>query len=393
MRSLTWEQVLAWRVARSHLDDRLSRDALSAVARDTCGIQAQVLPAAELCLGIRSEATQQDVREQLWEHRSLVKTYGLRSTLHLFAADEVALWMAAMRIPRLTPSPWYEAHGLDESQTTALVDAVRDALDGKRLTRVELGDAVATRMGRWAGDRLAAPWADLLDVASHSGVLCYGPSRGAKATFVRVDQWTGRSDEIAPEDAMPEVVKRYLSTYGPARHADFAQWFQMKPSIAKKWFQSVANELEEVDVEGTRLWMASGASGAELASAEDSVRLLPQYDCYVIGSRQRSRFIPEPARKRISAYGRGRFEGPVAVPLLVINGVVAGMWKRATRAGGQLVTVEPFTRLTKDHRRRLEAEAVRLGRFYGTDATLSIATLQGDHNRFSRSSSSRKGMP
>jgi hypothetical protein len=376
MRSLTWEQVLAWRVARSHLDDPLSKDALSAVARDACGIQAQVLPAAELCLGIRSEATQEDVRAELWEHRSLVKTYGLRSTLHLFPADEVALWMSAMRIPRLAPGPWYEAHGLDESQTSAFMDAVRDALDGKRLTRVELGDAVAARMGRWAGDRLAAPWADLLDVASHSGVLCYGPNQGAKATFVRVDQWTGRNDEIAPERAMAEVVRRYLSTYGPAHHADFAQWFQMKPSMARKWFQSLANELEEVDVEGACLWIASGASETEPATADDSVRLLPQYDCYVIGSRQRSRFIPEPARKRISAYGRGRFEGAVAVPLLAINGVIAGMWKRAPRAGGQLVTVEPFTRLTKAHRRQLEVEVERLGRFYGTDAALSIATLQ-----------------
>jgi uncharacterized protein YcaQ len=193
---------------------------------------------------------------------------------------------------------------------------------------------------------------------------------------VRVDQWTGRHDEVAPEDAIAEVVRRYLSAYGPADHNDFGRWFQMRPSIARRWFQSLGDELEEVDVEGSRLWVCAVDRQPD-PGEEESVRLLPQYDCYVIGSRQRSRFIPEPAQKRISGYGRGRFEGPVAVPLLVIDGVVAGMWKRVKRAGGQLVTVEPFTKLTKGHRRQLEAEVAHLGRFYGTDTALSIATLEG----------------
>ena len=41
-------------------------------------------------LGVRvRDITRRDVREALWEKRTLVKTVGLRGTLHLFPAAEV----------------------------------------------------------------------------------------------------------------------------------------------------------------------------------------------------------------------------------------------------------------------------------------------------------------
>jgi uncharacterized protein YcaQ len=375
MRSLSWKQVHARRVARNHLDDPASSEHVSAVTGDTCGIQAQLLSAAELCLGIRTDATQQEIRDELWERRSIVKTYGMRSTLHLFPAKEVPAWMAAIRASLASSGAWHEAYGLDRTQAEAFIDAVRDALDGRSLSRAELADAVSEAAGPWAGERLNAPWADLIDVAAHSGVLCYGPSRGSKATFVRVDQWTRGGQEVDPGTALSQVVQRYLTAYGPAGHRDFAQWFHMRTSAARKLFESPATGLEQVLVEGERMWMTPGALDSDLDVAGSSVRLLPQYDCYVIGCRQRARFIPEGARRRIATFGRGRLEGPVAVPLLVVDGKVAGMWRRTKRAGKIGVTIETFTKLTKKHLHQLEGEAGRLANFYGVGVTLSFATL------------------
>lgn len=376
MKSLSWKQVHARRLMRNDLAHPAPAGRLPQVAVDTCGIQAQLLGAAELSLAIRTEdRTQADVRDALWKRRTIVKTYGLRSTLHLLSSEDVGLWMAALRTPRWQPGEWYEGHGLDETQARRFIEAVYDALDGRGLTRAELADEVHARVGDWAGARLAAPWADLLDVAAHSGVLCYGPSQGAKTTFVRLDQWIEGTQEVDPAEAVAEAVRRYLTAYGPAAHEDFARWFHMRPSFARRLFESLKDELEQVEVEGTPLWVTAGDLDEDLKAPAKGVRLLPQYDCYVIGCRQRSRFIPEPAMRRISTYGRGRFEGPVAVPLLLIDGIVTGMWRHKQSTGAVSVTVEAFRELGKKELSRLEAEVERLGAFYGLKATLALGTL------------------
>src|SRR5215211_1409068 len=111
MYTLTWDNIWAWRLARHSLLERAPATRLAEVAGAVCGIHAQVLPAAELSLGIRvAGITRRDVRAALWDQRRLVKTYGIRGTIHLFPATELPLWMAALR--------------------------TREAEDAKRLTRL-----------------------------------------------------------------------------------------------------------------------------------------------------------------------------------------------------------------------------------------------------------------
>src|SRR5690606_6590085 len=88
MKSLTWNQVNAWRLAQHGLAPRLTHEALVEVPSRLYGIHAQVMSAAELALGARMEGlTPQAVRSALWEDRTLVKTWAMRGTLHLLAAD------------------------------------------------------------------------------------------------------------------------------------------------------------------------------------------------------------------------------------------------------------------------------------------------------------------
>src|SRR4051812_27352924 len=94
--SLTWSQVHSWRLSQHGLAPRLSRqDFLQAVSR-TGGIQAQVLSAAELALWARVQnLSRSDIQTALWQARSLIKTWAMRGTLHLLAANELPLFVAA----------------------------------------------------------------------------------------------------------------------------------------------------------------------------------------------------------------------------------------------------------------------------------------------------------
>jgi hypothetical protein len=309
------------------------------------------MAAAALSISARVEGvTQGDVRAELWERRSLVKTWTLRGTLHLHPADDLPLWVAAKRA---VDPPWYEEYELDEAQGAAVVDAIADALDGRALLLEELADEVARRIGEWTRARIASGWGHIIGAAAEVGKLCHGPPQGNKVTFVRTDQWVGWRD-VDPEKALARACRRFVATYGPAGPREFAAWLGMKASDARPLFESVEGDVEP-------------------ASTPGPLRLLPEYHCYVMGFREREQLIPQAVREQLKVHPRGRFEGTAGVPTLVIDGVVAGLWRRAKRGKQVQIEVDPVRRLTVAERRELEAEAERIGAFLGVEPVLRVS--------------------
>jgi hypothetical protein len=80
MTSVTWEQVLAWRMRRQFIDPPGDAPAVE-VARRLAGIQAQVASAAELAVAVRQAAPERGaVPKALLDDRTLVKTWAMRGT-------------------------------------------------------------------------------------------------------------------------------------------------------------------------------------------------------------------------------------------------------------------------------------------------------------------------
>jgi DNA glycosylase AlkZ-like len=379
MRSLTWKEVWGRRLTRHALLAPRPRESLVEVVRAVCGIHAQVMPAAELSVGVRvAGATRQAVRAELWQRRGLVKTYGLRGTVHLFPADELPLWLAALRAnPRPDEARRLAQMGLELSQVEAIVGAIGEALDGRCLTREELGLEVARRAGSWANDAVSPAfggqwprWLMTLGEAASRGLLCFGPNQGQKVTFVRPDQWLGSWAEIDGTEALREVLRRYLSAYGPATHREFARWFGMQPRVALALTRQLAGELEEVDVEGHHAWLLSSEAAVAFPPVQEVVRLLPHFDCYVIGCHPRDRLVPADWAKRVltrSSIGN--------LPVVVVDGIVAGLWQQR-RTGQRLeIRVEAFRPLSTHQRQELEAAVARVGEIVEAQSALSLGAV------------------
>ncbi len=365
---MTWEQVRARRLARSHLLERAPAERLVEVVREVGGIHAQVTASAELQLTARVEGiAQADVREALWERRSLAKSWTLRGTLHLHPADELRLWTAARRA--VVGEADYVTE--DFAMVPAVVAAIGDALAGRRLTREELADAVVAQVGPGPREQLASGWGYYLGDAALAGVLCFGPPAGAKVTFVHPADWLGAQPSFEPEQALRGVARRYLAAYGPATHREFRQWFTSRsftPAHARALFDGL--ELIEVDVEGRVVYVLEDEKPAAVRA---SVRLLPEYDVYVMGFRERDHLVPAPVKEQVAAHGKGRYEGPAGTPFLVIDGVCAGIWSRKKTARRIELRVEPARRLTRTERAGVRAEAERIGVFYGLEPVLTVA--------------------
>jgi hypothetical protein len=226
---MTPAQAMGRRLARQHLLDPASDPV--AVASRLGGVHAQVASGAALIVGVRATGLRvTDLDAALWHHRTLVKTWGMRGTLHLLPADELPTWVAAFRQrqwPRFTPG-WEKYHGVTGDDLRRITAAVGQVLPGRVLTREELATEIAAELrAPELAERIRSGWGVMLKPAAAGGLLCFGPDRERNVAFTDPRGWLPdvRWDEIDPDAAMREIVSRFLGTYGPAGHEDFGRWW------------------------------------------------------------------------------------------------------------------------------------------------------------------------
>jgi hypothetical protein len=374
-RSLTdvefsWSSVVARRMERQGLSRPLP--SIDAAVSAMGGAHAQVRSAAELSIGLRVDnQTPATVRTAI-AGGSLVKTYGPRSTVHLLLRDELPLWCAALgAVPAGGSLP--AGARLDANQTAAVLEAIRDALSsGESLDTDELGEMILRRLGDWAGDPVVPAfggwwprWRQAIALAASSGILAFGDDRGSRVTFVN----PGVVPEADTDRALGWLLQRYLATYGPATPAGYGRWLGVRGAWAATQFARFEAELETVTVEAESAVVSRGDTALP-GTRTRPITLLPHFDPYVIGSFPRERLFPGTAARR--ALGRGQAG---VHPVLLINGIVAGVWSQRRRAGGLLVTVEPIAKLTKTQLVALDREVDRLGQFFDASTELSVGPV------------------
>jgi uncharacterized protein YcaQ len=360
---------LLQRADRQHLLDVVTRIG---------GVQSQLMSAAELSLWARvDDLAPADLRNALWRDRTLVKTWAMRGTLHLLAAGDFSLYVAARsaHTPHRPPS-YYTYHGVTPTELDAIIQGIPKTLKAVPMTREQLAAALAKRTGKpKLREVLLSGWGALLKPSAFRGDLCFGPNQGQNVTFVRPSQWmrpspgAGESRAVEPQQALKEVARRYLNAYGPATADDFGRWWGTPSSQAKKVFRSLGDEIESVAVEGWKAWaLTSTLEQLKTLKAVHSVRLLPQFDAYTVGvSRDCEAILPRKYKSRVY-----RPQGWISAVVL-IDGRMEGIWDYDAQRSKISLQVEMFAPPTTAIRRGILAEAKRLGGFLGTEVELVYA--------------------
>jgi Winged helix DNA-binding domain len=328
-----WESVLAWRVERQHLARRAA-DPL-AVISDICGLHAQVTSSAQLTLWARVEDAP-EIEDLLWERGALVKTWAMRGTLHLLRTDELPLYVGAQAglKPRYEQKSWLKHFGLTPEDAQAIITGVPEALKDGPLTREELTGRVHAGLSRGYGD--------LLKPVAFRGDLIFAPSKGQNVRFALPEPFTA----LDPYDATRELARRYLTRYGPATRDDLAKWFgSPSPAAPGRWIKALGDAVIETEFGWA---LREDAEAIEKAEPSGIVNLLPAFDQYVVAAPRDTRATTAPER----IYRKGGWFSPV----LLVDGVMAGIWRQE---GGE-VTIEPFGPVGTEVRALAEAAAARL---------------------------------
>jgi hypothetical protein len=301
-------------------------------------MQAQDYTGAKWSIGLRlSEGTEAKVDEAL-ANRSIIRTWPMRGTLHLVAAPDVRWLLALVSVRSIAHSAGrHRQLELDEATFTRTKHLFGKALEGgKQLSRAELYAVLEKRGISTAGQR----GIHMLWRAAQDGLICFGAVRGKEQTFVLLDEWVPDAKSMDRERGLAEIAKRYFTSHGPATVQDFARWLGVTLGDARSGLEMVKSQLVLETIDGQTYWMSPDRSMPRHIST--AVHLLPGFDEFVLGYKDRSAVLDPKYASRICPGGNGVF-----YPTIVLDGRIIGIWKRSVNNGRVAVTAQPFTSLSE----------------------------------------------
>jgi hypothetical protein len=298
-----------------------------------------------------------DFTQALWTDRKLIKTWAMRSTLHLLPADEYGKWLHVFSGYDRWHSPaWLTYFGVTADERDRITEAVGQATRGRLLTRQELAVEVMRLTGiEHVGEKLRQGWGSLLKPACYRGYLCFGPNKARNTRF------THPETEPDATDAERFAASRYFAAYGPATFDDFARWLQVGRSRSRELMRGLGDELAEVSIEGTPAWiLRKHLRAARAADPVKTVRLLPAFDQYVFAAGLCSEhLVPQEFRPRIYK-NQGWF-----APVLLVDGRMDGVWSFGRKPRRLEIAIEAFRKTPARVRREAEEEAERIADYMG----------------------------
>jgi hypothetical protein len=349
MRSLTPSDIIRLRLANQRLTRTTFRTAADVVSWFGA-VQGQEYPAASWALALRAKGlTLADV-DQAFDEGAILRTHVMRPTWHFVTPADIR-WLLALTGPRVQRmmASYHPKYGLDARVLGRAREVMARALaGGTSLTRAEVS-AVLTR-ARIAHDRMALMFI-LLD-AELDLLICSGPRRGREFTYMLVEDRVPPAPVVTRDEALTELARRYFAAHGPATLKDFVWWSGLRTGDARAGIAALGQRLATAVVDGLTYWWRPAAS---VPPAAKGVLLLPVYDEYVIGYKERG---------LIMVAGDHVFANS-----LFVDGRLVGSWRRAPRA----VTLQLAARrlLTRAEDRLVQREVKRQSTFAGVSITIA----------------------
>jgi hypothetical protein len=320
-------------------------------------VQAQDYLGALWALGLRTRGATEGSVEAAEARRAIIRTWPMRGTLHFVAAAD-ARWMTRLLAPRVI------ARNAARLKREVDVDAkvvgraravVERALEGGR--RLERGDLYERLEARGIATARSRGLHILLWLAL-DGTICLAGRQGKQHTFALLDEWIPKTEPMERDAALAELARRYFTSHGPATRRDFMWWAGITMKDAQAGIDGAGNALARMHIGREEFWWRP-VRGARRITATPLVKLLPAFDEYTVAYQERALLVPAGARA-MGAFG-------MLSPVVIIDGLVAGNWKRSIARGKVSIKTKLRRKLTARERAALEGATREYAAFLGLE--------------------------
>ncbi len=365
------DAIASFRLRRHHLLDEPPADPIT-ICRDMCGVQAQIMSAAYLQLWTRNHAlTPAGIEDALWRTRTLVKTSLMRQTLHFIPTDEFAIYIAALRPTRFAQAMRVmDRCGITRDESAAIIPLIMETLSAGPLSRPAIAAAIRPKASKQVRFWMENSWS-LVRLPIAEGLICYGRGEDNAIVFIRTDHWLPKLKLklMSATEAQCALLRKYLRAYGPATLHDFAHWAGLPMQEVKPLPALIEDELAELpgDKKNCLLLREDVAVLNAGPKPTKSIRLLPNFDAYLLAHREKDHLLSAQHYKRV--YRNQAWISPV----VLINGTIAGVWSYKLQGKRLRVEIDPFGKLETSERAGIEREAKRLAMFFERSLDLKFA--------------------
>lgn len=328
-------------------------------------VQSQDYFGAKWAVAQRCEKVTEANMEQAVADGSILRTHLMRPTWHFVSPADIR-WILALTAPRLNQQNAYRHRQLElDAATFAQSNAALErALQGDRqLTRPELGEVLAN-----AGipDPTQQRLAYLTMQAELDQVIVSGARRGKQITYALFAERVPPGDVLPREEGLAELTRRYFQSHGPAQIKDFCWWSGLTAADARAGIASLGSQIRAEEVTGKTFWFM-GEPAIDLLQGPIA-HLLPNYD---EGFASYTDYSPS-----IHPHNQAQWdaEHTISSHYLVMNGWVAGTWKRIGKKALERIEYLPFDELSESE----HAAVAAAGRQFETyiDSSVEVALVK-----------------
>ena len=355
------------------------------VTRDIVALHATGATGPYLSLWARvPDFQRQALEDALYKQRELARVHCVRMTLHAVPSDEVPFFFQAYAERHASAefrgweSLLVQAGICQEGEAEALLKKlhrrVLDVLTEKGPSTVrQISQAVPELKTKIRHD-VGKPYEGEFSIGSRLmltmsvlGLLVRARPQGSWRSnlyeYAALSDWLPDVDleSVTPQEARAWLVHRYLAAFGPATLDDVQWWTGFSKGETEEAMGTLKPAAVEVSIEGLGdgyLMLADDAQRLRDFAQPDVpyVFLLPGLDPYIMGYRDRRRFLELEHRAKVFDRAGN------AMPTVWANGRVVGAWGQ--RRDGSVV-YGLFETVGEEERALLEDEVQRLEDFLG----------------------------
>ena len=318
-------------------------------------IQAQDFDGGIWSIGQRMKQAKADDIVSAFDAGRILRTHVMRPTWHFVMPEDIR-WMLKLAAPQVKKilSPYDHGLEIDEEFLARCSKIIGRALEsGGNLTRLELEKHLITEGITAHGQRLG----HIMVYMELDGLVCSGPRKGKQQTYVLLEESVPKTASLTREQSLAKLAWKYFFSHGPAQLKDFSWWSGLSMKEATAGLEYVKSDLQTAKVGEKTYFFKPGENAIEGTST--SAFLLSIFDEFIIAYRDRTDLSEGRQRDIETMLSMGN----AFTSVLVLNGRVAGTWKRVLEKGHAEIKTRPFRPISLAERDSIRSAAERYGTF------------------------------
>lgn len=323
MNRIDLDRVNHFVLRQQHLTDDSRIDDIVRIANDIFGLHATSATTPYLSLYARTHHFRKEhLDEELYLKRNLAKIRCMRNTLYILPKELLPLAYAATgKMAQEASRRYTEFRGVSPEKYEVISKSILALLKGREMSVFEVKKVLKAQV----------------DIASLLSFMC---DQGLLVRGRRGKGWKDKNHKYAlfreyfPDvdlaqmnetEARTLLLQYYLHSFGPVTENDIAWWIGLTKAAVRKALGDIHRQLVQVeinDIEGGFIMLRSDWDIMKDVGPfeKPEVNLLPSIDPYLMGYRQRERYLkPENYDRIFDRSGN-------AVSSIMLNGRIVGVW-------------------------------------------------------------------